>query len=318
MRKISQNQSKPPGISDELKREISLAGELSWSIFGRRVKFFLPGIFTVYGETGKYPAVSVTGAKCDLLCAHCRGKLLKGMITARNADELLTLAHKWKAEGILGILLSGGSTKDGFVPLQSILPAVPILKKMGFFISAHTGFAGKKLVRAVADAGVDQVLVDIVGDDETARKVLNLQNGLRQIISSLDALFSEKIDIVPHIIIGLGGKISSEYNAFQMLKSYPMKLLCHVVLMPAVAMRQRELPPLDEVVSFICSARMEFPNLEQSLGCARPRGKYRRELEKLAIRAGINRMALWSDEALCEAENLGLEISFKYTCCSVG
>ncbi|MCP4756298.1 MAG: hypothetical protein GY866_36000 [Proteobacteria bacterium] len=40
-------------------------------------------------------------------------------------------------------------------------------------------------------------------------------------------------------------------------------------------------------------------------------------MEKLAIDAGLNRMALPSDEAVAHAENYGLEVVYQNTCCSV-
>ncbi|RKZ26764.1 hypothetical protein DRQ29_04425 [bacterium] len=305
-------------IPDELAERVKSAADISWRNFGKKIKFYLPGMFILYGKRGKYPAVSVTGAECELQCKHCKGRLLKPMPPARNSEELLALARKWKNDGIEGILLSGGSTKDGYVPLYPILPAVPKLKEMGFYISAHTGYATQELAKAVAKAGVDQVLIDVVGDDETMRNILNLDGGVALVERSLDALFDEGLYVAPHIIIGLDGKIKGEYNALEILKKYPINILEYVVLMPAVAMKNDISPiPISDVLNILIEGRLMYPDIEQSLGCARPRGDYRYILEVWALRAGINRMALWSDIAVEEAEKLGLDISYRYTCCSV-
>ncbi len=77
-------------------------------------------------------------------------------------------------------------------------------------------------------------------------------------------------------------------------------------------------PSPDSVAFFIAQARLELPHLEAGLGCARPRGSYSRELDVLAIKAGINSLALPSDRALAEAESRGLEIVYQETCCSLG
>jgi len=313
-----QRTSEQPGISKTLEERIGNSADVSWRIFGKRIVFYLPGMFTINGEQGKYPAISVTGAECELHCKHCRGKLLKPMFPVRTSDELLSLAEKWKSAGVKGILLSGGSTKDGFVPHFPLLSLLPKLKEMGFFISAHSGFATRKLAKALADAGVDQVLIDVVGDDETMRDVLNIRDGIKVLKDSLDALFSAKLVVVPHIIIGLKGKISGEYKALEILKDYPFDIISYVVLMPAVAIGKRVKPiPVNQAIEIIVTGRELFPGIEHSLGCARPRGKYRRDIEKWALRAGINRMALWSEESIEEAKKLELEIVFKKTCCSV-
>lgn len=305
-------------IPDELAERVKSAADISWNNFGRKITFYLPGMFTIYGKRGKYPAISVTGGDCELQCKHCLGKLLKPMPPARNSEELLALATKWKNEGIEGILLSGGSTLEGYVPLYPILPAVPKLKEMGFYISAHTGFATPELANAVKQAGVDQVLIDVVGDDDTMRNILNLDGGVALVERSLDALFDAGLYVAPHIIVGLDGKIKGEYNALELLKNYPIEILEYVVLMPAVAMNNEVRPiPIQDAVDILVEGRRMYPNIEQSLGCARPRGNYRYILEQWAIRAGINRMALWSDIAVEEAQKLRLDISYKYTCCSV-
>ena len=305
------------GVSDELAKKIRQSAQISWQNLGKKITFYLPGMFNLYGLTGKYPAISVTGHHCDLNCKHCKGKLLRSMVPCASPKKLLELASKWREEGIEGVLLSGGSTLDGYVPLQRVLPAVPILKEMGFYVSAHSGFATPELAKMLKQYGVDQVLVDVVGDDWAVRNILNLP-GIKVVHRALEALYSEGLNVAPHIIIGLSGKIAGEYKALKMLVKYPVSILIFVVLMPAVAMSNIVLPvPLEDALSVIVEGRQMFPDIPHSLGCARPRGIYRRTLEKWALRAGINRIALFSEEAVEEAESLGLEIKYELTCCSV-
>jgi uncharacterized radical SAM superfamily protein len=71
------------------------------------------------------------------------------------------------------------------------------------------------------------------------------------------------------------------------------------------------------VARLIAKARLLMPHLPISLGCERPRNKEGMELEKLALCAGITRMAVWSEEAIEEASGLGLRPRFQPTCCSV-
>lgn len=56
---------------DETLLELKGKGKsLSWQNFGRRITFYLPGMFRVDGMTGKYPALSITGSRCALQCGH--------------------------------------------------------------------------------------------------------------------------------------------------------------------------------------------------------------------------------------------------------
>jgi uncharacterized radical SAM superfamily protein len=93
-----------------------------------------------------------------------------------------------------------------------------------------------------------------------------------------------------------------------------------VVLMPrkGTPMELVEPPAPEDVATFIAHARLRLPKLRASLGCARPRGRYRRQLDVLAIRAGINSLALPSDPAIEEAEARGLQLVHRETCCSLG
>jgi uncharacterized radical SAM superfamily protein len=104
-----------------------------------------------------------------------------------------------------------------------------------------------------------------------------------------------------------------------MLRDYPLKKYVVVVLMPTkgTPMAGVKPPAPERVAAFIAQARRELPALAASLGCARPRGRYRRILEVLAIRAGINALAVPSDEALAEAKRLGLKVVYRETCCSL-
>ena len=90
---VSMRLSDPPGSPIEttmpnLPRMLENARRISWNNLGRRITFFLPGMFIQNGLSGKYPAVSITGSRCDLMCDHCQGKLLESMIPAPGPEAL--------------------------------------------------------------------------------------------------------------------------------------------------------------------------------------------------------------------------------------
>ncbi|MGB9616362.1 MAG: radical SAM protein, partial [Desulfomonilaceae bacterium] len=101
---------------------------------------------------------------------------------------------------------------------------------------------------------------------------------------------------------------------------YAIQTYVVVVLMPLSGspMESVEPPAPERVAEFLVQARLKYPKLRASLGCARPRGRYKRRLDMLAIDAGVNSIALPSDAALEYAAQRGLEVVFREWCCSLG
>jgi uncharacterized radical SAM superfamily protein len=111
----------------------------------------------------------------------------------------------------------------------------------------------------------------------------------------------------------------SEYKALELLSKYEVAALVIVVLTPLKGTPMAGVSPPSpiEVARLIAQARLMMPQVPISLGCERPRNRQGLSLEKLAIRAGVTRMAVWSEEAIAEAKRLGLNPRFQPTCCSV-
>lgn len=299
--------------------QIDLAKKISRESFGKKITFFLPGMFTMDGVTGKYPAVSVTGANCSLQCNHCRGKLLAAMIPAETPDELVKVCIDLEKKGNHGVLLSGGCDKEGRLPWQRFISAIEKIKrKTNLFISLHSGIIDAATAITLRIAGVDQVLIDLVGSDETLERIYHLHDGVSKIKSSLEALQSAELSIIPHIVCGLdNGRIIGEKIAVEMVSRLSIKQLVFVSLMgiPETPLYKISGPSPEQVVGLIAFARIMMPEVVISLGCARQRGNV--SMEIMAIDAGVNRMALPSEAAIRHAEKSGLAITYRRTCCSV-
>jgi uncharacterized radical SAM superfamily protein len=241
---------------------------------------------------------------------------------AETPEALVRFGAEAAAMGDHGILVTGGCDPLGRLPWPRFITALRRLKdKTDLRITVHAGQVDLSTARALKDAGVDQALVDVIGDDVTARDVYHLDQGVVTIRRSLDALSTVGLEIVPHVLFGLYyGQERGETDTLQILKGYPLTQYVVVVIMPAKGTPMADvLPPEPErVARFLARARFQLPNLKASLGCARPRGRYRRELDVLAVSAGVNALALLSDRALMEAERRGLDIEFRETCCSLG
>jgi uncharacterized radical SAM superfamily protein len=67
--------------------------------------------------------------------------------------------------------------------------------------------------------------------------------------------------------------------------------------------------------TILTEARLRFPDKPLHLGCMRPHGKYRAQLDPLAVRAGVNKIVSPVREAVQLAEELGLSIVQGRECC---
>lgn len=312
---------KSKSCDEDLSHLFDRAWNESRSSHGNSLTVHIPGMFVVDGRRGKYRAVSITGDKCDLGCEHCRGSLLKTMPGAETPEMLLRLGREAAERGDRGILVTGGCDSSGKLPWNEFAATISKLKaETDLAISVHTGQIDRETARALKESGVDQALVDIIGDDSTAREVYHLAEGTSAIRRTMESLALAGLEIIPHVVFGIYyGQERGETSALEMLKEFPLKKYVVVVIMPARGTPMAAVqPPLPETVAaFLVRARLHLPGIEASLGCARPRGLYRRALDVLAIRAGINSVALPSEPALEEARERGLNITYRETCCSL-
>ncbi|MEW6188911.1 MAG: radical SAM protein [Actinomycetota bacterium] len=296
--------------------------ELSWRNFGREIIFYLPGMFTLNGDRGRYPAISITGDRCELNCDHCRARILESMIHATTPEALVKRCLKLEEQGNIGCLISGGSLRDGTLPWLRFADALARIKEeTNLKISIHTGLIDFDTAQRLKEAGVDQALIDVIGDDETLKRVYHLDVGIEAIKSSLDALTTVGIPIVPHIVVGLYyGRIKGELEALDMISGYNPSVLVVVSLMPLLGTPMRDVvspPHSQKIAEILATARLKMPNIPISLGCARSRGRDGSWIETMAVDAGVNRMALWSEEAIERAKRYDLKIEFRKTCCSI-
>lgn len=302
-----------------LESRLEQARDLSWQIFGRRLTFYLPAMFSYDGLKGDYPAISITGNICELQCDHCKGALLRDMIPAETPEQLAYKATRLAGEGNQGILISGGCDKEGRLPWQRFIPVIKEIKDTtDLFISIHCGLLDEHIARDLKDAGVDQALINIIADDDGYRQICHVDSGVKKIAHTMKCLNKAGIPIIPHVLCGLRyGMISSELRAIEMISRFNPEQVIIISLMPmsGTPLWRATIPDAEQVSLIIAEARLLMPLVRIGLGCARRRGDSR--LETLAIDAGVNRMALPSEEAIGHAKDYGLEIRYQKSCCSV-
>lgn len=303
----------------DIEELMAEAREVSWKIHGRKITFYHPGMFRYHGKWGRYSAVSITGSRCELLCEHCKAKLLEPMVHATTPEKLIESCIDLEKKGDIGCLVTGGFSKDGTLPWDDFLEAIKEVKeRTNLHISVHAGIIEPELAIRMKDAGIDQALLDVVADTETMKEVFHLDFGAEKIIETMRALKDAGIPIIPHIVVGLNyGRITGEYEAIQILKEHKPEAIVIVSLMPLGGTPMRDIipPSQEDIARIIATARLEMPDISISLGCARDRRN--QEIDMLALECGVNRMAIPSDEVIKRAEHYGLTIEWQATCCSV-
>lgn len=271
----------------------------------------------------RFATFSVTGRDCDLMCDHCRGRLLVGMRAAPTPEDLLEKGRALIDQGCEGVLISGGAGVDGAVPLKSHLEAIAQLKAWGLRVIVHTGlldYEDRETAAGLKAAGVDQALFDVIGDAATIRDVLHLDRTPDDYARSLATLREFEIPVSPHIVAGLHfGRLRGELRALDIVRQVGADVLVIVVLRPLRHTPMADVPPMapEMVGRLVAVARLLNPETPLALGCARPSGPSKIELERRALLAGVNGVAYPDPKTVELAERLGLRTSFVESCCTL-
>jgi uncharacterized radical SAM superfamily protein len=268
----------------------------------------------------QFPTVSVTGTACALNCKHCGGRVLETMHPANTPEKLFEFAVKLKQNGASGCLVSGGCLPDGSVPLKQFIPAIEKIKReLGLTVFVHTGIIDAATAAALKTARVDAALIDIIGSDETIKKVCNLNVTVKDYAHSLNVLQEAGLNFVPHVIVGLhDGKLKGELDALKMVASVKPSAIVVIAFMPihGTAMANVKPPQPAEIAKVTATARLMFPETPLVLGCVRPKGKHRAKTDVLALKAGVDAIAFPDEEAIKYAEAQGYAFSFSSYCCA--
>ena len=294
----------------------------------RSIRFSTP-TFKEYSSTelsgcnkNSFPAFSITAGACALNCDHCQKKILEPMIPATNPEMLDRKVRQLiESQELNGLLLSGGSNKKNEIPYGRYLPVVEQLKKdfPQMKIAVHSALLDEKRARDMESAGVDTVMMDVIGAQETITEVYNLDRSVDDFEETLAALCSTSMEVTPHIVIGLHyGQILGEANALDIVSRYPVTALVLVVIMPFYAKPGTLVTPsTTDVGNIFFTARERLQDKQVLLGCARPPGMHKRVTDAYAIMAGLDGIAFPADGAVSVAHTIGRPFEQAHSCCSI-
>ncbi|MGL5346102.1 MAG: radical SAM protein [Peptostreptococcaceae bacterium] len=284
-----------------LTSKMKTAMEIKNKNFGNIIEFVYPN------ET---LAISTTSSACSLSCAHCNGYYLKNMIPINNYKDRI------KGKNINSFLLSGGCSFEGDVPINKHINTIKQLKEEGYKLNAHLGLMDEESLSEICKY-IDIVSFDLVFDEDTIKEVYKINKTKKDYIKAYESI-QQKTEVAPHICIGLkGGEIKGEYEVINYLSQNQPKKITFIVLIPTKGTEYEnvESPKLENVADILCEARIKMPNTQINLGCMRPRGTYRKELDTLALNCGINKIVLPSREAKNKALQMNMNIIESKECC---
>ena len=323
LRELVEQATGPEGLRSVLthidKALLARLAEECWRLrllrHGRELQAFRPGV--------RFPAISITGTRCELRCKYCSGRYLKGMIPAETPEELWRVCVSLAERGAEGVLLSGGYTREAVLPIRPFLRTLRAIKEqLGLTLAIHPGLVDYGLAEELAAAGVDIALCELIGDRATVREALGIDRGPEDYMASLLALREAGVPyLAPHVCLGIwGGELAGELNALKIAREAKPEVLVLIVFIPTrgTPYADRRPPELADVAKLMAISRLMFPDVPVALGCMRPRRPpYRERLDVMAVELGLNRIALPARAAVRAAEERGLAVKWRDVCCAV-
>lgn len=314
-------------ISLPLKELQSEAFKIRKAHFGNELTCSFPSMiaFQRNGFSSRkesFAAISVTGRHCDLRCGHCKGILLESMIPAEDPEIFSKVVDRLRSRGALGILVSGGADKNGEVPLREFIPSIRAIKESDpkFKVIVHTGLIQMGPARELKEAKIDQILIDVIGDDDTIRQVYHLNKRVKDYEDTLWMLKEIGHNLAPHIIIGHHfGEIRGEWRALEMITRIGVETIVLVIIKPLFSkgMGRIRIPKPEETLRISAIARILNPTIPIRMGCIRPAHPWKAEMEKGFIDSGINTIAYPLQGTVDYAREIGLETRSIEMCCSL-
>ncbi len=269
-----------------------------------------------------FPAFSITAGGCALMCDHCQANILEPMIPATSPEMLdRKVRDLVMLQDLQGFLLSGGSNRRNEIAYERFYPVVEQLKHdfPHLRIAVHTALLDEPRARLMESAGVDTAMMDVIGAEETIRDVYHLERPVEDFEATLAALCATRMEIVPHIVIGLHyGQILGEAAALDICSRHDIHALVLVVIMPYYAKSgfYAATDPAD-VGRIFAEARQMLPDRQVLLGCARPPGMARRVIDAYAVMAGLDGIAFPADGMVAVADAIGRPYHQEHACCSI-
>ena len=255
-------------------------------------------------------SISLTDHECQQKCAHCNGHYLKGMQPFSKLDGVNLNAYD-------AVLISGGSTSAGEVPIRqhvdAILSLPPHLK-----LNLHTGYQSAESLLPLKQKN-PVVSFDLPVCDEVVKEVYGLPYS-HDDFRRLYLEYSRHFRTVAHVTLGLApsGKAAEEMATVKFLAESGASEVVFLIFRPTPGTRMCNIAPpaIERVIPVLVEARRLFADRVQ-IGCMRPAGIYRRNFDILAWLHGYRRFVMPDHKLLQILEENGISIICRSNCCAL-
>jgi len=270
-----------------------------------------------YHPIPKFRPISLSGTQCQLSCQHCSREYLRGMVPAMTPETLVRTCRDLRDKGAIGVLLSGGSTREGgILNLREMREAIPQAKaETGLILNIHPGLMDEATVQALSGT-IDFVSLEIPST-EVIHDVFGLDATAEEYVDTYRRMKAAGMNVMPHITIFDG---TEDELLRPVTSSAHPEVIVIIIFTPTRGTPMAETPaPTPEMVKGVISrVKAMFPETEISLGCMRPRRReLRLALELAALDAGVARMELPMQQTLDIARERGYTIERFDACCAL-
>lgn len=295
-----------PDLTQDLIQKIIIRN------FGNIFNIFIPG--------KGFSSLSVTGSSCELRCDHCNLKYLTIMKDISDETKLKSELDDLIRHNSQGCLVSGGCTNEGKVPFLKFKQILQEYReKSNLIFNFHVGLLSEQEVQQLAELNPHIVSFDITLDENIIQNIYHLKGKIsRDYTDTFENLLKYKINVIPHITIGLNlGEIRKEIDTLRYLSQFDLDLIVFIILIPPESDPRFKLPKVQDIEYIFKFARLLFPTTELSLGCMRPRGKLHVDIEHVAIKSGINRIVIPASQTLNLLKSNNATLNVFDACCAI-
>jgi len=254
-------------------------------------------------------SISTTGALCKQNCAHCNGHYLKGMQNLSQVD--------WqRLSSYSSILISGGGDSRGAVSIFEHIPRILDIPE-DKILNVHPGFQPvENLIPLKQRKTV--ISFDLPGCEEVIKEIYRLPYSPED-YQKLFKDYRYQFKTVPHVTIGLNnGKDSGEFDTIDFLAEENVEETVFIVFRPTPGTEMSDCcpPEISHVIRILKYAMNKLQG-KITLGCMRPAGNYRRQLDALAWLNGVEKI-VHPDHSLTGILRAGsVKIDEIKNCCAI-
>ena len=253
-------------------------------------------------------SISLTNNLCEQNCAHCNGHYLNGM---GGRESIITTDFS----DYDSVLISGGGNRQGGVPIKEHLG---ILKQIPekVFLNIHPGYQSPDNIKGLSNATV--ISFDIPSCDETVKNVYK-QKRTAEDYRKLFLEYGKHFKTIPHLTIGLGNNtLRGEKSTIDFVSKNSSEGIVFIVFRPTkgTEMEHCKAPSVGHLHEILTYAKSKLKQ-PITLGCMRPSGLYRKNLDIIYWMHGVKKIVMPHRTLVTILKKHQVKINIFNNCCAL-